>query len=121
MEKELRTLLKTKNYKNIITFIIDNDEKGVDIPHIVDIIDEKYHEMYLIEKNRRNDIKKIEKDKQQVLDRAKNILISNEEWKKIANDRIVKILEDRYDVLIKESRLNEYRKNKMSLNNDIKK
>ena len=119
MEQELRTLLKTKNYKNIITFILDNDEKGIDIPCIVDIIDDKYHEMYLIERNRRNDVKKIENDKQQLLDKAKNLLVSKTEWDKRANDKIVKILEDRYDVLIKEYRLNEYRTNKMSLNNEI--
>jgi len=119
MEQELRRLLKTKNYKKIIAFILDNDEKGIDIPCIVDIIDDKFHEMYLIERNRRNDIKKIENDKHQLLDKAKNLLVSKEEWKTKANNKITKILEDRYDVLIKEYQINEYLKNKMSLNNEI--
>ena len=111
MEIELRTLLKTKNYKNIINYILDKNEKGIDIPCIVDIIDDKYHEMYLFERNRRNDIKKINDEKQQVLDKAKNLLVSKTEWETKANDKITKILEDRYDVLIKEYQINEYCKN----------
>jgi hypothetical protein len=110
MEQELRRLLKTKNYKKIITFILDNIDKGIDIPCIVDIIDEKYHEMYLIERNKRNDLKKIEKDKQFLITKTKNLLISKEEWDKRADDKITKLLEERYDILIKEHQIKEYLK-----------
>ena len=110
MEDELRRLLKTKNYKKIITFILDNVDKGVDIPCIVDIIDDKYHEMYLIERNRRNDLKKIEKDKQLLITKTKNLLVSKAEWDKPADDKITKLLEERYDILIKEHQTKEYLK-----------
>jgi len=110
MEDELRRLLKTKNYKKIITFILDNIDKGVDIPCIVDIIDDKYHEMYLIERNRRNELKKIETDKQYEITKAKNLLITKAEWDKRADDKITKLLEERYDILIKEHQIKEYLK-----------
>jgi len=119
MEQESQTLLKTKNYKNIINYILNKNEQGIDVPCIVDIVDDKYHEMYLIERNRRNDVKKIENDKQLLLTKATNLLVSKAEWENKANEKIVKILDDRYDVLINEYRFNEYSKNKMSLSNEI--
>jgi len=61
-EAELRYLLsankknKILKYKNIIEFLLDNQERGIELPRIVKIRDDVYHTMYLDEKNRRNNI-----------------------------------------------------------------
>ena len=112
IDKDFKLLLISKNYKNIINYILDKTEQGIDVGQVVNIIDDKFHQMYLIEKNRRKEVKKIETDKQYEITKAKNLLITKAEWDKRYDDKITKLLEERYDILIKEHQIKEYLKNK---------
>jgi len=67
-ENILNYLLDDNNYKNIIEFLLDKQEQGIDLHRIVKIRDDVYHTMYLDEKNRRNNIKTLAKEKQALMD-----------------------------------------------------
>ena len=81
-EAELRFLLSDNNnnkilkYKNIIEFLLNNKERGIELPRIVNITDNVYHTMYLDERKRRDNIKTLAKEKLALVDREKYLFAS---------------------------------------------